>query len=72
MSATVRTAELVEVGAVAHVNFRVRCETLGHGEEVFLVAERKVSGMNSRCRWAVVVVGMGSDSAARWGLLGGG
>ena len=26
------------VGCVAHVTFRVRCETLGHGEEVFLIA----------------------------------
>jgi hypothetical protein len=24
-------------GAIAHVNFRVRCETLGHGEDVYLV-----------------------------------
>jgi hypothetical protein len=38
MSATDRTAAF-EVGAVAHVNFRVRCESLGHGEEVYLVAE---------------------------------
>jgi hypothetical protein len=38
MSATDRTA-VFEVGAVAHVNFRVRCESLGHGEEVYLVAE---------------------------------
>lgn len=37
MSATTRTADF-EVGAVAHVTFRVRCESLGHGEEVFLVA----------------------------------
>ena len=26
-------------GAIAHVDFRVRCEHLGHGEEVFLVQE---------------------------------
>jgi hypothetical protein len=37
-----------ELGAVAHVNFRVRCETLSHGEEVFLVpsgglGQRKVN-----------------------------
>lgn len=38
MSATIKTADF-EVGSVAHVTFRVRCETLGHGEEVFLVAE---------------------------------
>jgi len=38
MSATNKTADF-EVGAVAHVSFRVRCETLGYGEEIFLVAE---------------------------------
>ena len=38
MSATDKTADF-EVGAVAHVNFRLRCENLSHGEEVFLVAE---------------------------------
>jgi hypothetical protein len=38
MSATDRTATF-EVGAVAHVNFRVRCESLGHGEEIYLVVE---------------------------------
>lgn len=27
------------VGAIASVNFRVRCEKLGHGEDVFLVQE---------------------------------
>lgn len=26
------------IGCVAHVMFRVRCETLGYGEEVFLIA----------------------------------
>jgi hypothetical protein len=31
------TADFAQVGYVAHVNFRVRCEGLGHGEEVFLV-----------------------------------
>ena len=37
MSATDRT-DAFEVG-IAHVNFRVRCETLGHGDEVFLVSD---------------------------------
>ena len=37
MSATDRT-DAFEVG-IAHVNFRVRCETLGHGDEVFLVPD---------------------------------
>lgn len=31
------TADFAQVGNVAHVNFRVLCEGLGHGEEVFLV-----------------------------------
>ena len=38
MSATNQTAVL-EGGNIAHVNFRARCETLGHGEDVFLVQE---------------------------------
>lgn len=38
MSATATTDADVEAGSVAHVTFRVRCETLGHGEEVFLIA----------------------------------
>lgn len=47
MTATDR-ADAFEVG-VAQVNFWVRCETLGHGDEVFLVSDegqgaaRKVS-----------------------------
>jgi hypothetical protein len=32
-------ADVQEVGAVAHVTFRVRCEPLSHGEEVFLVPQ---------------------------------
>lgn len=28
-----------EKGALAYANFRVRCETLGHGEAVYLVEE---------------------------------
>jgi hypothetical protein len=43
MSATSKTTEDFEVGAVAHVTFRVRCEKLGHGEEVFLVPTRDPS-----------------------------
>ena len=39
MSATDRTAADFESAAVAHVHFRVRCETLGHGEEVYLVPQ---------------------------------
>ena len=53
MSATDRTTASFEVGAVAHVNFRVRCESLGHGEEVYLVAEedkgRTKVGVVGRC-----------------------
>jgi len=36
MSATIKT-NTAEGGALAHLNFRVRCETLGHGEGVFLI-----------------------------------
>ena len=39
MSASSKVSVTVESGAIAHVNFRVRCETLGHGDEVFLVQE---------------------------------
>jgi len=40
MSATDQvSSEDYEVGAVAHVTFRVRCEKFGQGEEVFLVAQ---------------------------------
>ena len=37
-------------GAIAHVNFRVRCEKLGHGEDVFLVQEsdHKMQKVRSR------------------------
>ena len=34
---------LATTTSVAHVNFRVRCENLGHGEEVFLVPEGDLS-----------------------------
>lgn len=30
-------------GIAAHVNFRVRCETLGHGEDVYLVRSQSDS-----------------------------
>ena len=33
-------------GSAAHVSFRVRCETLGHGEEVFLAREDDVNLSN--------------------------
>jgi hypothetical protein len=55
MSATSATSKVTnENGALAHVNFRVRSETLGHGEAVFLVEEgdasmQKVGSPNS-CR----------------------
>ena len=35
------------VGCIAHVTFRVRCETLGHGEEVFLIAIMDHSNNNN-------------------------
>ena len=45
MSATDKTTADFGTGAVAHVNFRVRCEEgLGYGEVVFLVAKDETSG----------------------------
>lgn len=44
MSATDKTAAVSETGAVAHVDFRVRCESLGFGEEVYLVADDQFAG----------------------------
>lgn len=38
MSATASTDKEFELGAVAHVTFRVRCEKFGFGQEVFLVS----------------------------------
>jgi hypothetical protein len=48
------TADFAQVGNVAHVNFRVRCEGLGHGEEVFLV-EGTTSSTN-KVRYHVMFV----------------
>ena len=47
MTATDR-ADAFEVG-VASVNFRVRCETLGHGDEVFLVSDEGQGGRKVGC-----------------------
>ena len=52
MSATIKT-NAAEGGALAHLNFRVRCETLGHGDGIFLVRSddphlTRVSFPNSR------------------------
>jgi hypothetical protein len=41
---------LMETGYVAHVRFRVRCEALGHGEEVFLVAAEDTVSSNHPAR----------------------
>ena len=48
MSSQPASSALTESGFVAHVRFRVRCETLGHGEEVFLVAAPDASHHSSR------------------------
>lgn len=48
MSATDKH-NLLAGGSIAHVNFRVRGEKLGHGEEVFLVQQDDV-GMR-KVRW---------------------
>ena len=42
-SITMNSPMIADSGALAHVTFRVRCETLGHGEEVFLVKEDDVN-----------------------------
>lgn len=49
MSATNKTEADFDAGSVAHVTFRVRCEGLGHGEEVFLVAEGDHAGQKVSC-----------------------
>jgi hypothetical protein len=39
-------------GAIAHVNFRVRCETLGFGEDVYLIehADTQMQTVRSRSK----------------------
>jgi hypothetical protein len=64
MSATDRTATF-EVGAVAHVSFRVRCEALGHGEEVFLVAEGDAGRKKVRV-WNVTVLALYGGRSTRY------
>lgn len=53
MSATEKNSaeDNVSASQVAYVNFRVRCEALSHGEEVYLIAKedltmQKVSVLN--------------------------
>jgi hypothetical protein len=48
MSATYHVTPPTEAGAMAHVNFRVRCETLGHGEDVYLLQEGDVKRQKVR------------------------
>lgn len=48
MSATSHVASPVEAGAIAYVNFRVRCEKLGHGEDVYLLQEGDVKRQKVR------------------------
>lgn len=40
---------VVDSGSVAHVNFRVRCEYLGHGENIFLFRADDVNLSNVSC-----------------------
>jgi len=42
MSASSYVKTPIEAGAIAHVHFRVRCETLGPGEDVYLQEEGDV------------------------------
>jgi hypothetical protein len=39
MSGAASLSTDLETGLVANVTFRVRCEPVGHGEEVFLVPD---------------------------------
>ena len=52
MSATSKTAAEFGAGAVAQVSFRVKCESLGHGEEVFLVAQSEQGVQRVSVRFA--------------------
>ena len=64
MSATYHVTPPTEAGAMAHVNFRVRCETLGHGEDVYLLQEGDVK------RQKVRTCGVSledDDDVERWG-----
>jgi hypothetical protein len=44
----INSSMIADSGSVALVTFRARCETLGHGEEVFLVKEDDVNLANVR------------------------
>jgi hypothetical protein len=48
MSASSHVSSPIEAGAIAHVNFRVRCEKLGHGEEVYLLQQGDVKRQKVR------------------------
>lgn len=61
MSATDRTDAHFEVG-IAHVNFRVRCEALGHGDEVFLVSEEDQGA--GKVGWSAMM-----DSGSNYGVF---
>eukprot|EP00978_Attheya_sp_CCMP212_P047422 scaffold421360_cov57-Attheya_sp.AAC.3 len=52
-------------GSIARVSFRVRCETLGHGEEVFLVRSDDANLSRYRFYWfrrRCYVTGMGKGT----------
>jgi hypothetical protein len=49
MSATSKVT--TENISMAHVNFRVRCEQLGHGEAVYLVQEGDSKMQKVSCGW---------------------
>lgn len=62
MSATDKH-NLLAGGSIAHVNFRVRGEKLGHGEEVFLVQQDDVAMRKVRWRWVLLRV---SEFTSDW------
>ena len=46
----------VETGAIAHVNFRVRCEKLGYGEDVYLIQDDDTKMQKVRRRNSVLLL----------------
>ena len=57
MSATSKMS-IKQSGAIAHVNFRVRCETLGHGEDVYLIEDGDTKMQKVRIQSRVTTIAL--------------
>ena len=57
-------------GGTARVQFRVRCESLGHGEAVYLVPQEDGSGLSPTAAGAAGGAGVGAGSSASSGGAG--